>query len=181
MNLDLFYFFNNLSHKTLFLDEVIIFIAEGLPYVVIVFAISFILFHDDRIMYNNLVLGSFDKLKQKTKEFTLLFFTGFFAWFLSLLLKYLFVEDRPFVSLQGIVPLWHEVGYAFPSSHSAVFMAIAFAIFLEHKRMGIYFIFFAIIIGLARIVAGVHYPIDILGGFILGIFVSYLVKFLYKK
>ena len=28
--------------------------------------------------------------------------------------------------------------------------------------------FFALIIGIARIMAGVHFPIDILGGFVLG-------------
>jgi len=36
--------------------------------------------------------------------------------------------------------------------------------------------FFALLIGLARIVAGVHFPLDILGGFALGIAVAFLVK-----
>ena len=40
--------------------------------------------------------------------------------------------------------------------------------------------FFALLIGLARIIAGVHFPIDILGGFVLGGIVSFLVAFLVK-
>ena len=31
-------------------------------------------------------------------------------------------------------------------------------------------------LGLARIIAGVHFPIDILGGFIIGALVAYFVK-----
>ncbi len=38
------------------------------------------------------------------------------------------------------------------------------------------FIFFAFIIGLARIIAGVHFPIDILGGFLFGGLIAYFLK-----
>ena len=41
--------------------------------------------------------------------------------------------------------------------------------------------FFAFLIGLVRIMAGIHFPIDILGGFILGTLTAYFVKYLYKK
>lgn len=75
---------------------------------------------------------------------------------------------------------WIESGYAFPSGHSTAFMALATSIFLSHKRVGYLFIVFAVLIGLARIVAGVHFPLDILGGFILGAGVAYIVKFLQK-
>ena len=36
--------------------------------------------------------------------------------------------------------------------------------------------FFALLIGVARIIAGVHFPIDILGGFIIGFIVAYFIK-----
>jgi len=41
--------------------------------------------------------------------------------------------------------------------------------------------FFALLIGIARIIAGVHFPVDILGGFILGILTAYLVKYFHQK
>jgi undecaprenyl-diphosphatase len=40
---------------------------------------------------------------------------------------------------------------------------------------------FAFLIGLARIAAGIHFPIDVLAGFIIGILTAYLVDYLYLK
>jgi undecaprenyl-diphosphatase len=60
-------------------------------------------------------------------------------------------------------------------------MALAFAIYLSHKKAGYIFMHIALLIGIARVAAGVHFPIDILGGFILGIFIAYIVRFLYDK
>ena len=96
-------------------------------------------------------------------------------------LKLLFHTSRPFLVLPDVVPLWIESGYAFPSGHATFFMALAFAIYLLHKKVGYIFICLALFIGFARIVAGVHFPIDILGGFILGIIVSLLIKFFKSK
>jgi membrane-associated phospholipid phosphatase len=55
-------------------------------------------------------------------------------------------------------------------------MALAVSIFFSHKKMGYVFIALAFVIGFARIAGGVHFPVDILGGFILGALVAYLVK-----
>ena len=76
----------------------------------------------------------------------------------------------------NIVPLFSESGYAFPSGHATFFMALAFALFFNHKKAGYVFILFALLIGIARIIAGVHFPVDILGGFILGFFIAFFVK-----
>ena len=57
---------------------------------------------------------------------------------------------------------------AFPSSHATVFAALGMAIYLRDKKAGRWFLAGAVVIGLARIVAGVHYPLDILAGFLLG-------------
>jgi len=46
---------------------------------------------------------------------------------------------------------------------------------LYHKKMGYLFIFFALLIGISRIIAGVHYPIDIMAGYGFGGFISYLL------
>jgi membrane-associated phospholipid phosphatase len=61
-------------------------------------------------------------------------------------------------------------------------MALAFALYFNHKKVGLpaqagyWFIFFALLIGVARIMAGVHFPIDILGGFVLGFLIAFLLK-----
>ncbi len=55
-------------------------------------------------------------------------------------------------------------------------MALAVALFFHHKKTGYLFMLFAVIIGIARIAGGVHFPIDILGGIVLGATVAYFVK-----
>lgn len=108
-------------------------------------------------------------------------FSGGLAWGLAKILKILIHTPRPFEVFPQIQSLFTETGYAFPSGHTAVASAVAFALFFTHKKVGYIFIFFTLIIGLARIIAGVHFPVDILGGFILGVLVAILVKNLFVK
>ena len=185
MNNNIFYFFYNLAHKSVFLDKVIIFIAEPLAYFVIVSAIIFVLFHHD-IFTPKQGFGGFGvfkkaflNFKQKWREIVLVFFSSISAWVLAYVLKILFHTSRPFLVLPDVTPLWIESGYAFPSGHATFFMALAVAVYLSHKKAGYVFITFAFLIGLARITAGVHFPIDIFGGFVLGSGVAYLVNYFY--
>lgn len=97
---------------------------------------------------------------------------GSFAFLTVLLSRALFTEiirffyarPRPFAVL-GFEPLFvHAPSLAFPSGHMAFFFALALAVFALHKRWGWYFIIGASLIGIARIAAGVHWPLDILAG-----------------
>ena len=83
----------------------------------------------------------------------------------------------PFIALQNVSALFNESGFAFPSGHATFFSAIGFALFRNHKKVGYIFILFAILIGIARVAAGVHFPLDILGGFLLGWLISYFLRF----
>lgn len=141
------------------------------------FAIFFLLFHHEVFKAESPT----QVLIQKYKEMLLVFFSGILAYFISYLLKFLFHTPRPFELLSGVNSLFLKTDYAFPSGHSTFFMALAFAIFFSHKKAGYLFMFFALLIGLARIMAGVHFPIDILGGFIFGALIAFLVQYLYPK
>ncbi|MBP6866385.1 MAG: phosphatase PAP2 family protein [Candidatus Pacebacteria bacterium] len=118
--------------------------------------------------------------KRKFLSFSILFLTTITTWLVAHTFKFLFQTVRPFVEL-GIKPLVFESGYAFPSEHTAVFFAVAFATLFLSKKVGRILLVLAIFIALSRIVLGVHYPGDILGGFALGYFVSYLYIKLFKK
>ncbi len=168
----LFFFFYNTAHRFVFLDKLVIFIADIFPYIVILLAGLFLLFHHDVIKSTN----PFKELFQKWKEISLAFLSGIFAWFLASFLKYVIHSPRPFRQYEGVVTLFNETGYGFPSGHATFFMALAVSIFLVHKKAGKYFILFALLIGIARIIAGVHSPLDILGGFILGTLIAYIIK-----
>ena len=182
MNNQIFFTFYNLAHKSIFFDKAIIFTAQYFPYIVILLAGIFLLFHHDILCFKkksfNQVILSF---QAKWKEIVLVFFSGVLAWCLAQVLKILIHTPRPFIAFQNVSSLIHETGYAFPSGHATFYMAIAIALYFSHKKIGYVFMFFALLIGIARIITGVHFPGDIVGGFLLGILTAYLVKFLYQK
>ncbi len=177
MNDAVFYFFYNLAHKSEIFDLKVIFLAEIFPFVVVMLAGLFLLFHHEIILAEN----PFRVFMEKKKEILLVFLSAFSAYFISEILKFLFHTSRPFLVLHDVSPLFNQGGYAFPSGHASFFSALAFSIFFLHKKAGYVFMFFALLIGLARIIAGVHFPIDILGGFILGAITSYLVAYFRKS
>lgn len=176
LNNQIFFIFYNLAHQSVFFDKLVIFFAQTFPYIVILTAILFLFFHRDNIN-SNFPIREF---KMRIREVVLVFFSSGLAWFLSYIFKFVFHRYRPFAVLPNISSLFTEIGYAFPSGHATFFMALAFSLFFSHKKVGYIFMFFTLLIGLARIIAGVHFPIDILGGFILGIGIAYLIKYLYK-
>jgi len=163
MNNTIFFFFYNLAHQSTFFDNLIIFLAVYFIYVVIILAVLFL----------------FQRFNWK--EIILLCMSAGFAFVLAKVLKILIHTSRPFDVFPQVYSLFPETGYAFPSGHTAVASAIAFALFFTHKKAGYVFMFFALIIGLVRIIAGVHFPIDILGGFVLGSLVAYLFAFFTKN
>ena len=75
-------------------------------------------------------------------------------------------------------------GYSMPSSHAANHFGIAcYLIFLFYRRWKWIIpiaLFWAFIIGFAQIYVGVHFPLDILMGAILGCIVAYITATLFK-
>ncbi len=68
--------------------------------------------------------------------------------------------------------------WSFPSTHASNHMTIAcsiiFAGIFKSKYIDYLWIIWAVIIGIAQIYVGVHYPSDIVGGFIFGFVVAVL-------
>lgn len=118
--------------------------------------------------------------KRKFFNTSFLFLSAFISWVLAFVIKNILQIRRPFIDL-NIMPLYQETGFSFPSEHMAVFTAIAVSMFFINKKAGLVFFIIAILIGLSRIVIGVHYPIDIIGGFIIGIIISLILKKIFKK
>jgi membrane-associated phospholipid phosphatase len=177
LNNQIFFALYGLAHQSAFFDWLAAFFAQTFPYFVLVGAGIFLLFHHEVFSAEH----PFRALAQKWKEIVLVFFSGVFAWVLAHFLKVLFHTPRPFIEFSSVHNLISETGYAFPSGHATFYMGLAVAIFLTHKKAGYWFMFFALLVGLARIITGVHFPVDILGGFILGAGIAYLVKSLYNR
>ena len=177
MNDTIFFFFYSLAHQTKITDSLIIFLAVYFPYLVVILAGLFLLFHHEVLKAES----PFHVFWQKKKEVLLSFFAGVVAYILASVLKIFIHIPRPYDAFPAVHSLFPETGFSFPSGHATFFMALAVSIFFYHKKAGYVFMFFALLIGLARIIGGVHFPADILGGFILGGLISYLVAFFVKS
>jgi len=173
MNLIIFYSIYSLSHRLDFLDKFIVFIASNFGYFILGIALAFLIYHHDITKSKNPIYV----FRKKWREILVVFFSGSIAWIVSEIIKYLFQSPRPFIMLNDVTPLFMHGGMdSFPSGHSAFFMALAVSLFFSHKKIGVLFIFFALLIGLARVASGVHFPIDVLCGFAIGVIVAFFVK-----
>lgn len=75
--------------------------------------------------------------------------------------------------------------YSFTSSHATNHFAIgtflALTLGLYYKRWRWLFYFWAGSIAFAQVYVGVHYPLDVIVGSILGIIIAYIIKLVYVK
>lgn len=100
------------------------------------------------------------------------------------LLKFIIAEPRPFLTLPNVDLLVSESEfYSFPSGHTASSFAAAVVIGLKYKlnfrgknyRLIYPLLTFAGVIGFSRIYIGVHYPLDVFFGAIVGILSALIV------
>ena len=128
MNETIFYFFYNLAHRSEMLDQMIVFFALYFPYLVIMLAGLFLLFHHDVFKAEN----PYQVFLQKKKEILMVFFVSGFAWIVAKLLKLILHISRPVTELSNIDPLLLKTDFSFPSGHATFFVALAFSIFFMH-------------------------------------------------
>lgn len=79
-------------------------------------------------------------------------------------------EARPFIS-DGDTHLLirHAADNGFPSDHTTLAFAVAGAILVWRRSLGLVCLVLATALGIARIYVGVHWPSDIIGGAVVGL------------
>lgn len=80
---------------------------------------------------------------------------------------------RPFDALAGINFAYTPSGYSFPSNHAAGAFAVFSAWCFRERRHYIVLLGFAAIIGVSRVYIGVHYPLDVVAGAMIGLIIGY--------
>ncbi|OIP66478.1 MAG: hypothetical protein CO060_02750 [Candidatus Yonathbacteria bacterium CG_4_9_14_0_2_um_filter_43_16] len=155
MNETIFNYLYGFAHKSPWLDSVISFTAEWYGLIILTVLFVYLFKHKDNF-------------KKGVRDVVVVSVTAVSAWFIAHFFKDVFHTLRPFDVSSAITPLVLESGYAFPSGHATFFMALASSLWFYHKRLAIFFGISAVLIGLARVSAGIHWPVDILGGLFFG-------------
>ncbi|OGI86683.1 hypothetical protein A3A91_03535 [Candidatus Nomurabacteria bacterium RIFCSPLOWO2_01_FULL_36_16] len=135
------------------LDQIIIFFAEYVYMLIAGIAFCFVIFSDAPTRKAVLVIGVFSSA---------------IALIADKVLNQTIVSPRPFV-VEDITPLFpHVASNGFPSEHALFAMVIGSTIFLYNKKIGALLFALTLGIGVARVLANVHHPVDILRGFAIG-------------
>ena len=167
LDLQLFYLLNNLAGQSRILDFLFIFLAEYLAYVLVAIFVILLFF------------SAYEK-KEKIKIFFVTFISAIISRFVLVeIIRIFYHRPRPFIT-HNVHQLITDSAWSFPSGHAAFFFAMATAIYFYNKKWGIGFFIGAILITISRVIAGVHYPSDIIGGMVVGILTACVVFYLGK-
>ncbi len=77
--------------------------------------------------------------------------------------SHLFYNPRPFVAGNFTPYFAHASDNGFPSDHTLLAGVVSFATFVYSRRYGWVAIALSVLIGLSRVIAGVHHLIDVIG------------------
>lgn len=102
---------------------------------------------------------------------------GALAYGARSMLGELIARPRPFLTLSDMhLLVERESSYAFPSGHASVAFALAFVVYRHDRDWGMAFLILAALVALGRVFVGVHYPLDILGGAVVGWAAAWIVQ-----
>ena len=163
----------------------------------------FIFFHDFHkklaFIVPLLLLWTFCIFKHKTKRMGLIFLIPLSIIItdqIGSFIKDYKLRDRPYMTLkENKINLLVKVSQnedetykktqssqkSFPSNHSANIWAVSLIVGYLYANVKIYFIILAFLISISRVYIGVHYPIDIIFGALMGITISSLLIKIYQK
>ena len=96
------------------------------------------------------------------------------------LVNFIFFRDRPFNNHEVTLLFYEPTDSSFPSNAIAATTALACGIWIANKRLGSISFGAVLIFGFIRIFSGIHYPIDILGGLLIGILSTVVARYIIK-
>lgn len=89
----------------------------------------------------------------------------------NLLLKNIVARPRPFAEIEALIPLIAKpTDFSFPSGHTTASFAVALVMLrMLPKKIGIPAVVLATLVAFSRLYLGVHYPTDVLAGFVVAL------------
>ena len=100
----------------------------------------------------------------------------------NLLLKNIVARPRPFAEIEALIPLIAKpTDFSFPSGHTTASFAVALVMFrMLPKKIGIPAVVLAALVAFSRLYLGVHYPTDVLVGFVVALVGSLLAVWIVR-
>lgn len=97
-------------------------------------------------------------------------------------LKNIVARPRPYTQIAELMILTHpEKSFSFPSGHTANSFAVALIYFrMLPRKYGVSAVILASFIAFSRLFIGVHYPSDVIGGFLVAMLASSVVYYIYQ-
>ncbi len=164
-NVSLFFSIFNLNGRSFILDQSMVFAT--VPLIYLAFLLVF-------------VLGIKGGTSEK-KAFLLIILALPLAVLFIKIIHLFFFEPRPFVTFNfSPIAMESADSASFPSRHTTLAGVLAFAFIYFRSTWSLLFLPIAVWIGISRIYVGVHYPLDVLGGFVVAI-TSLVLAILTKK
>lgn len=108
------------------------------------------------------------------------------SFLISRVASYFYFNPRPFV-VDGFESLvFHVADNGFPSDHMLLVSTLSMAVFAVNRTVGFAFILLSVLVGLGRVMAGVHHVLDVVGSLVISILAVclgyiFISKFVNKK
>jgi undecaprenyl-diphosphatase len=111
----------------------------------------------------------------------LLVLAGVLSYALAKLSGHFIYDARPFVS-DHITPLIpHANDNGFPSDHTLLTSWLAFVVLVYSRKWGVALLVVAAVVGMSRVAAGIHHPLDIAGALVVTGVATWLAWFVVTK
>jgi undecaprenyl-diphosphatase len=146
------------------MDTLIILCAKYLLWVVVLGGIVVWLVAQDKIRLGVAALGSMA-----------------LAYGLAKGIAHVWYDTRPFVVGHFQPLIAHAADNGFPSDHMLLGAAIASVVFVYNRAWGIALFVLALIVGVARVLAGVHHYVDLAGSIAVAIVAVAVVEFAIRR
>lgn len=152
-NIQLFRILNGLVFEAPLWDKLFVFGAQHLIFVVAAIGLTVFVLSEN---YTG-------------KQLCFVISAALLGWLAAKAMKLVVGAPRPFVSLENLNLLVKNPpgSFSFPSGHATFMFAGAFSVWVFSKKWSIFFLICALVVGISRVIVGLHWPLDILGGMVL--------------
>jgi undecaprenyl-diphosphatase len=151
---------NNLAGLSVSWDAVFIFGAKYLIFLMPLVAVAYV-FAAWRTTH----------FEGRVENFWHVGWTVLIAFIIEKTVGFLWFRPRPFVDLTDVIKLIDKSALdpSFPSGHASIAFALAFGLLLHNRKWGAFMLALAALVGFSRVWVGVHYPLDVIGGLLVGL------------